>query len=183
MLSVSLIRCKKEALKKNCTSNALLSASKREKICKWPDLPYSIPPIDCCVRINRASTMLNNVFNLSFFLYFLMPHKQKNLIKYLWQNVLKSSMNYWIYFFTRSKMMNLMMLHQCCVIILFFRVSNLIAQKDYFHKFPLLHFCFFFTFHCSFQALLSLQHFVMLLWLFSHDGKVRILNFNLRCAF
>ena len=25
---------------------------KRVKIDKWPDLPYSFPPIDCCVRIN-----------------------------------------------------------------------------------------------------------------------------------
>ena len=52
MLPVSLLRCKNEALK-NCTSKASLSASKEcMKIDKWPDSPYSSPPIDYCVRIN-----------------------------------------------------------------------------------------------------------------------------------
>ena len=37
---------------KNCTSKAPLSASKKVKICKWPKIPYSFLPIDCCVRIN-----------------------------------------------------------------------------------------------------------------------------------
>ena len=52
MLSVSLIRCKNEALKKNCTSKAPLSASKKVKICKWPEIPYSFLSIDGCAKIN-----------------------------------------------------------------------------------------------------------------------------------
>ena len=46
MLSVSLIRCKNEALKN------LHLKSKEVKIDNGPDLTYSFLPIDCCVRIN-----------------------------------------------------------------------------------------------------------------------------------
>ena len=49
--SVSVIRCKNEALKKIVlqSSKASLNASKEVKIDKWPDSPYSFPLIDCCV--------------------------------------------------------------------------------------------------------------------------------------
>ena len=49
----ALVRCKNEALKKIVLQKASLSACfKRVKIDKWPDSPYSFPPIDYCVRIN-----------------------------------------------------------------------------------------------------------------------------------
>ena len=51
MLSVSLVRCKNEALR-NMYFKSIIKCFKRVKIDKWPDSPYSFPPIDCCVRIN-----------------------------------------------------------------------------------------------------------------------------------
>ena len=51
MLSVSLVRSKNEALKK-LYFKSIIKCFKRVKIDKWPDSPYSFPPIDYCVRIN-----------------------------------------------------------------------------------------------------------------------------------
>ena len=50
-LHVSLIRCKNEALKK-LQLKSTIKCFKKAKICKWPEIPYSFSPIDCCVRIN-----------------------------------------------------------------------------------------------------------------------------------
>ena len=51
MQSVSLVRCKNEALKK-LYFKSIIKCFKRVKIDKWPDSPYSFSPIDYCVRIN-----------------------------------------------------------------------------------------------------------------------------------
>ena len=51
MLSVSLIRCKNEALKK-MLFHSTIKCFKEIKIDKVLDLPYSFLPIDCCVSIN-----------------------------------------------------------------------------------------------------------------------------------
>ena len=48
--SVSLIKCKNEALKK-LHLKSTIKCFKKAKICKWPEIPYFIFPIDCCVRI------------------------------------------------------------------------------------------------------------------------------------
>ena len=47
---MSLIRCKNEGLpKQNVCFKSTIKCFKEVKIDKWLDLPYSIPPIDCCV--------------------------------------------------------------------------------------------------------------------------------------
>ena len=51
MLSVYLIRCTNEALK-TLYFKSIMKCFKRMNIDKWPDSPYSFPPIDCCVRRN-----------------------------------------------------------------------------------------------------------------------------------
>ena len=51
MLSVSLIRCKNEALKE-LHLKSTINCFKDVKINKWPDLSYSFLPIDFCVLIN-----------------------------------------------------------------------------------------------------------------------------------
>ena len=51
MLSVSLVRCNIEALKK-LHFKSTIKCFKDVKIDKWPDLSYSLFPVDCCVRIN-----------------------------------------------------------------------------------------------------------------------------------
>ena len=51
MLSVSLMRCKNEALKKIAPQKHH-KCFKKAKIGKWPEIPYSFLRIDCCVRIN-----------------------------------------------------------------------------------------------------------------------------------
>ena len=50
MHSVSLIRCKNEALKK-LHLKSTIKCFKEVKIDKWLDLSYSFLPIDCSVRI------------------------------------------------------------------------------------------------------------------------------------
>ena len=52
MLSVSLVRCKNEALKKKLYFKSIIKCFKTVQIDKWSDSPYSFPPIDYCVRIN-----------------------------------------------------------------------------------------------------------------------------------
>ena len=52
MLPVSLIRCRKEALKKLHLKSTIIKGFKEVKIDKWPDLSSSFLPIDCCIRIN-----------------------------------------------------------------------------------------------------------------------------------
>ena len=54
---VSLIRCKSEALKK-LHLKSTIKCFKKAKICKWPEIPYSFLPIDCCVRINGLPVRL-----------------------------------------------------------------------------------------------------------------------------
>ena len=51
MLSVSLIRCKNEALK-NLHLKSTIKCFKQVKIDIWLDYLYSFLPIDCCVGIN-----------------------------------------------------------------------------------------------------------------------------------
>ena len=51
MLSVSLIRCRNEALKKMHLKSTI-KCFKEVKIDELPDLSYSFLPINCCVRIN-----------------------------------------------------------------------------------------------------------------------------------
>ena len=50
MLSVSLIRCKNEALK-NLHLKSIIKCFKEVQIDKRPDLPYSFLPKDYCVTI------------------------------------------------------------------------------------------------------------------------------------
>ena len=57
MLSVSLIRCKSEALKK-LHPKSTIKCFKEVNIDKWPDLSYSFLPIDYCVRINGKPNRL-----------------------------------------------------------------------------------------------------------------------------
>ena len=52
-----MIRCKNEALKK-LYFKSIIKCFKRVKIDKWPDLPCSFLPIDCCVRINGYSVAI-----------------------------------------------------------------------------------------------------------------------------
>ena len=60
MLSVALIRCKNEALKK-LHLKSTIKCFKEVKIDKWPDLSYSFLPIDCCVRINGEHAIYSKV--------------------------------------------------------------------------------------------------------------------------
>ena len=57
MLSVSLVRCKNEALKK-LYYKSIIKYFKRVKMDKWPDSPYSFSPIDYCIRINSEPDRL-----------------------------------------------------------------------------------------------------------------------------
>ena len=57
ILSVSVIRCKNEAVKK-LHFKSIIKCFKRVKTDKWPDLPYSFPTRDCCVRINHKPDSL-----------------------------------------------------------------------------------------------------------------------------
>ena len=66
MLSVSLIRCKNEALKnlkkKNCTSKALLSTPKEwnKQVTRFFILIF---PVDCCVRIKgKPDCLFSHIF-------------------------------------------------------------------------------------------------------------------------
>ena len=56
-ISVFDIRCKNEVLK-NLYFKSIIKCFKTVKIDKWPDLPYSLSPIDCCVRINGEADRL-----------------------------------------------------------------------------------------------------------------------------
>ena len=60
MLSVSLIRCKNEALK-NLYFKSIIKCFKRVKIDKWLDSPCSYFPIDYCVRIKYWQTIYSMV--------------------------------------------------------------------------------------------------------------------------
>ena len=66
MLSVSLIRCKHEALKK-LHLKSTIKCFKKAKICKWPEID-SFLPIDCCVRINGEPDRLfsGDIFSHTF---------------------------------------------------------------------------------------------------------------------
>ena len=44
-------KCKHEGLKK-LQLKSTIKCFKKVKICKWPEIPYTFLPIDCCVRIN-----------------------------------------------------------------------------------------------------------------------------------
>ena len=61
MVSVSLVRCKNEALKK-LYFKSIIKCFKRVKIDQWPEWPrftmYSFSPIDYCVRINALPARL-----------------------------------------------------------------------------------------------------------------------------
>ena len=59
--SVSSIRCKNEALKQ-LYFKSIIKCFKRVKIDKWPHLPYSVPPIDSCVRIKGNPDCLLNEY-------------------------------------------------------------------------------------------------------------------------
>ena len=59
MLSVSVIGCKNEALKKT-NFKSIIKCFKKVKMCKWPEIPYSYSPIDCSVRINHEPDGLLN---------------------------------------------------------------------------------------------------------------------------
>ena len=72
MLSVSLIRCKNEALKK-LHLKSTIKCFKKAKICKWPEIPYLFLPIDCCVRING----LPDRYSVVIFSH--RPHKFQNV--------------------------------------------------------------------------------------------------------
>ena len=60
MLSVSLIRCKNEALIKLYFKN-IIKCFKRVQIDKWPDLPYLFSLIYCCIRIKSKPDHLSKI--------------------------------------------------------------------------------------------------------------------------
>ena len=63
MLSVSVIWCNIEALKKNHASKWSMKCLKKVKIFEWPVLPYSFSPIDCSVMKTVRKTQ--NLISIS----------------------------------------------------------------------------------------------------------------------
>ena len=63
MLSVSLIRCKNEALK-NMHLKSTIKCFKEVKIDKWPDLSDSFLPIDCCVRMVSLTILFSGNYSV-----------------------------------------------------------------------------------------------------------------------
>ena len=52
--AISVIgKVEKLSPEKMVLQESTIKCFKEEKIDKWPELPYSFPPIDCCGRINQ----------------------------------------------------------------------------------------------------------------------------------